>query len=383
MIARPKLNPHLTGFECIRCASVFAVGDHAEGCRKCLALGCPASVAPRYEALPHLDASRVGRSRFALRLPYSGGPSLGEGETPLVECPALAEELGLDGVAIKMEGANPTGSHKDRMSAQFVARALDRGARTVAAASSGNAGASLAAYAAAAGLDCAIVCTAEVGSAWRRAIERAGARLVVVADSKARWRLIAENVAKEGWFSATNFLDPPVGSEPFGVDGYKTLGYELAADPFARSADAVFVPTARGDVLWGIHRAFGELTREGRWASPPRLFAVEPFARIERVLAGEDPRRTFPGTTPMTSIGGGTVTYQTLQIVMQGGGSAVTVDAERAIADRLRLGRLGFDVELSSAAALTGLRVALDRGDKRIRRAVLVATSHGYKEAGP
>ncbi len=81
---------------------------------------------------------------FSPWLTCSGFDTLGKGDTPLVCLSRLADELGLDSLHAKLESSNPTGSHKDRMNAQFVAPARHRGAPAVIAASSGNAGASLA-----------------------------------------------------------------------------------------------------------------------------------------------------------------------------------------------------------------------------------------------
>ena len=178
------LNPRLVGFRCIRCDAGHPIGDYAEGCPACSEVAYPASVVPVYSDLPALGVDRPGRGtrRFGDRLPFSSFPTLGEGDTPVARLHRLAEELGLDAVDIKLEGSNPTGSHKDRMTSQFVARALIRRAPVVAAASSGNAGASLAAYAAAAGLRCAIVTKSKISPAWRRAIEMSGAELHFVED---------------------------------------------------------------------------------------------------------------------------------------------------------------------------------------------------------
>ena len=219
---------------------------------------------PVYSSLPALRVDRPGRGtrRFGDRLPFSSFPTLGEGDTPVARLHRLARSLASDAVDIKLEGSNPTGSHKDRMTSQFVARALDRQAPVVAAASSGNAGASLAAYAAAAGLRCAIVTTPKISPAWRRAIEMTGAELHFVEDPLDRWRFIRGKGETEGWFSATNVSIPPTSSEPFGVDGYKTLAYELALDPQTANADTILIPTARGDLLWGIYAGFKELVDE-------------------------------------------------------------------------------------------------------------------------
>lgn len=374
-----EINPRLRGFACLRCGETQPIADHAEGCPACLALGYPASVAPRFDGLPPLAVAGTGRGlrRFAERLPYRRFPSLGEGDTPLLALDRIAAELGLDALHLKHEGANPSGSHKDRMSAQFVARALDVGAPGVVAASSGNAGLSLAVYAAAVGIPCQVVMTEGTGTAYREAIERAGARVHVEPDSLARWRHVAELVRREGWLSATNYLDPPVGSHPFGVDGYKTLGYELAEDPAAAAADVVIVPTARGDVLWGLYLGLAEQLTEGLIDRLPRLVAAEPFPRLSRVLAGEDYRAKFAGSSPLAAINGATVTYQAVAALGRSKGSAIAVDSQEAERDQARLAADDIRLELSSAAALSALRLLLANADFPIRRAVLIGTAKG------
>jgi threonine synthase len=377
------LNSRLAGFRCIRCDVQHPVGDYAAGCPICSEAEYPASVVPVYSGLPALRDCRPGQGtpRFGNRLAYSSFPSLGEGDTPVVRLNRLTEELGLDAVDIKLEGSNPTGSHKDRMTAQFIARAVAKGASVVAAASSGNAGASLAAYAAAAGLACAIVTTPKMSPPWRRAIELTCAELHFVEEPLDRWRFIAEKSKSAGWFSATNLCQPPVGSEPFGVEGYKTLAYELLENPQTAGADTIVVPTARGDLLWGIYAGFNELLAEGVLIRMPRLVAVEPFPRLELALAGADYRGRFAGSSPLVSINGTTVTYQSVAAIQRSGGAAVSVNSRDVIADQIYLARAGHYLELSAVSALTALRSLLVSKQFAVRHAVLIATSHGYKES--
>jgi threonine synthase len=376
----PSLNPRLVGFKCIRCCTLHEIGDYAEGCPLCARSGYPISVAPVYSALPPLTAadSGYGMQRFAERLPYAAFRSLAEGNTPHAPLDHAVRALGLESVTIKLESSNPTGSHKDRMTAQFVARAAAKKASVVTAASSGNAGASLAAYAAASGLRCVIVTTPKISPAWRRAIEMTGAEMHYVDNPLERWAFIRTKVRDDGWLSATNVLNPPTGSEPFGVDGYKTIAYELATDPKTSRTDTVVVPAARGDLLWGIYAGYKELVDERAVAQMPRLVAVEPFSRLELALAGADWRGEFAGTSPMVSINGTTLTYQAVAAVERSSGIAVSVNSEQVVADQLELARAGYYLELSAAASLTGLRLASAR--IAIRNAVLIATSHGYKD---
>lgn len=373
----PVLNASIAGLRCIRCGALFPVADYLEGCPHCLALAMPASLALDYRAFPEPAAPVSAREWLA----YPAAAALGEGDTPLVDVPRLADELGVASVRVKYEGANPTGSHKDRMSALFIARAKQAGHRTVAIASSGNAGVSLAAYAGAAGIDCVVVTTPKMNANWRRAVEMSGARLVATATVEDRWRLIAEKARAGEWFPATNYLTPAVGSNPFGVDGYRAIAVELVRQWKSEPATDILVPTSRGDVLWGVARGFHDLRVAGHIKKVPRVHAVEPFPRLERVLRGEDYRNEFAGDSLMTSLGGSTVAFQALDALRQTRGTAVAVDETAVVADRQALARAGLYLELSSAAALTGLRRLLDR--KVISSAasvVLLATSHGYKE---
>lgn len=319
--------------------------------------------------------------RYAAWMPYTSWVSLGEGGTSCANFPSLAEEVNAAAIFIKNEGQNPSGSHKDRVSCLAVTRALDVGATTIVAASSGNGGASLALYAAAAGLKCCIVTTPALSPVYRRAIEMTGAEIVTAPESLDRWRHVARMAKERGWFPATNYLNPPVGSNHFGLDGLKTTAFEIFEELGAGKVDVVLVPTSRGDLIWGLYEGFSQLKTIGLIESVPRLFAIEPFARIDRVLNGEALTGSFPGTTNLVSIGGSTVTYQAIEAIRATGGGAVVVDDETVACDQVRLARHGCYVELSSAAALTGLKLLLKDGRiSRQESIILIATSNGYKE---
>lgn len=307
--------------------------------------------------------------------------NLGEGGTPCESFPSLAKELKAANLFIKNEGLNPSGSHKDRASCMAVTRAIDVGATTIVAASSGNGGASLALYAAAAGIRCCIVTTPALSPIYTRAITMTGAELVTVPENLDRWRFVAAAVQERGWFPATNYLNPPVGGNHFGLDGLKTVAYELFEDVGAEHLDAVLIPTSRGDLIWGLYEGFRQIREVGLLETVPRLFAIEPFPRISRVLGGEEFTGSFPGETALVSIGGSTVTYQAIEAIRASGGGVAVVDDESVVRDQLRLAQHGCYAELASAAILTGLGILLNDG--RISRdasVVLIATSNGYKE---
>ena len=376
------LNPMLLGFSCIRCGTELPVGDYFEGCPSSLARGEPSTVTPLFRQWPARlsDPAKRGMERYAAWMPYTSWVTLGEGGTSCVGFPSLADEVKTASLFIKNEGQNPSGSHKDRVSCLTVTRALDIGAKKIVAASSGNGGASLALYAAAAGLECCVVTTPALSPIFRRAIQATGAELAFAPESLERWHIVAER-AGEGWFPATNYLNPPVGSNPFGLAGLSTVAFEMFEEMGAGESDVVLVPTSRGDLIWGLYQGFSQLEAIGLIGSLPRLFAVEPFPRISRVLGGEKVTGSFPGSTSLVSIGGSTVTWQAVEAIRATGGGAVVVDDRAVERDQTRLARHGCYAELSSAATLTGLELLLNDGRvSRKDRIVLIATSNGYKD---
>lgn len=364
-----QMNPRLSGLRCIRCATTWPPGDYPEGCPSCLAAGHPASLECRYDA---------SDSDVTMPLPVLSPVTLGEGDTPCLAAPDLARDEGVGELWLKCEGANPTGSHKDRMAAQLVSRARLAGASRVAAASSGNAGVSIAAYCAAAGLQADIAITNNCPPLQRQAMEHFGARLSAFEDSLARWPYVEDLCRNEGAFAGTNYLNPPVGTHPYGVEGYKPIAQEIL-DRCGSPTD-IIVPTARGDLLWGIFLGWQHLLQTGRIERLPRLHAVEPYARLSQARATGDARGLWEGATDQYSIAGGTCTLQSLEALARSGGAPVEVTDLSASKAQQRLLRRGVSAELSSAAALAAV--------SQLRRAgvldaessvVLMVTSDGRR----
>ena len=283
-------------------------------------------------------------------MPYTNGVTLGEGRTPCMALPRLAQLLGIQQLTAKCEGMNPTGSHKDRMSAQAVTRALAVDAHKVVLASSGNAAVSAAAYCAAAGLPCEIATYREMPEPFARALDRLGARRVAFDHGLDRWTHVRRQVEEEGAFALTNFCVPAVGSPAFGVEGYRAVALECVAEGCV--PDHVIVPTARGDLLWGLYSGLRDLLAAGLIASMPRLWAVEPFARLSQVLAGASAQADFSGSTAQFSIAGSTVTLQQQIAVQHSGGGAVVVDDADAARGVAQLGAQGLWVELCAGAGV-------------------------------
>ena len=142
-------NARLQGLRCLHCAMRYPIALVHDGCAACRARGVYVSLCADY-----LPSDRPSDS--AHNLPYTQGVTLSEGNTPLLNVSELAKLSGVAQLRMKDESRNPTGSHKDRMSAVGISQALEFGAHTVVLASSGNAAVSAAHYAKAAGLACEV-----------------------------------------------------------------------------------------------------------------------------------------------------------------------------------------------------------------------------------
>jgi threonine synthase len=372
-------NPRLQRLRCISCSHVLPHGDHPRGCPVCEQAQRPSSLEAVYVDLPtSLQPSAAG-FRWGAWMPYLSGVSLGEGATPCLELPRLAADLGVARVSVKHEGMNPTGSHKDRMASQAISRALDAGAQSVVLASSGNAAISAAAYCAAAGLPCEVATYQGMPESFVRALQQFGARRVTFERSADRWLHVRRRVEDDGAFALTNYLLPPVGSPVFGVEGYRAIALECAMDGCV--PDHVLVPTARGDLLWGIYSGFRDLLAAGLVARLPRLWVIEPFARLSQVLEGTPAQTEFAGTTAQFSVAGGTVTLQQVHAVRRSGGGAVVVDDNEAQRGSTRLAQEGFWVELCAGATVGALAQLVRIG--RIApsdHALLVVTAKGDRD---
>ncbi|HWB54905.1 MAG TPA: pyridoxal-phosphate dependent enzyme, partial [Tepidisphaeraceae bacterium] len=195
------------------------------------------------------------------RAPLEFQLSLGEGHTPLVRSRHIGPSLGLKHLYFKLEGVNPTGSYKDRFAAAAVSDMMSKGKRRCVATSSGNTGAALAAYCAAAGLKCEIA-VVETAPPEKLAQMRAyGANVFKVKGfgvspeiTQKAFDLIHERASApdaELQISAFKF-------SPVGMAGVKTISYEIAKE-LDNNIDRVFVPAGGGGLTLAVARGFEDL----------------------------------------------------------------------------------------------------------------------------
>jgi threonine synthase len=338
-------------------------------------------------ALP-VRAGEPGLFRFRDLLPLRAGTvavSLGEGGTPLVDLPELAAQVGVGRLLVKDETRNPTWSYKDRLAAVGLTTATELGVDTVVVCSTGNHGAAVAAYAARAGVRCVVLTLQSVPEAMKTLMGVYGASVAALRTGPERWALMRELVAERGWMPMSGHADPPVGSPSYGIDGYKTIAYELF-EQLSGLPDVVVVPTAYADGLTGIARGFDDLVTLGLADRVPRLLAAEPFGPLRSALENGTDR---PGPVPAGpslsfSIASPVGTYQGLVSLRRSGGGAVAVPDDETVMDaQQRLGRQGLYLEASSAIALPALERWQQDGEVGERdTVVLIGTSTGLKDVG-
>ena len=260
--------------ECSRCETTFDYSTAQNLCSK-----CASPLLARYELEAaqrtlNLDAlkDRVHSIwRYAEVMPDSEPVSLGEGMTPLIHATRYGSHIGASRLFIKDEGLNPTGSFKARGLSAAVSMAKALGKETIALPTAGNAGGAAAAYAAQAGIGCVIAMPEDTPSANILEAKAFGAdvRLVdgLISDCG---KLIAEQVAAEGWYEVSTL------KEPYRIEGKKTMGYELWENFDGELPDAIVYPTGGGVGLIGMWKAFAELESMGLIDDRrPRMIAVQ------------------------------------------------------------------------------------------------------------
>jgi threonine synthase len=380
----------VSALRCTNCGREYEppLGYRCERCGSPLTLVYESERAPAGGA--RWDGAGEGLWRWHAALPDvapANRVSLGEGDTPLVHARRIGAAHGLDGVFVKSEGVNPTGSFKDRPTAVGVSTALELGMSTVVASSTGNAGASLAAYAARAGLRAVVVASATSPDAKVAPIVSHGAQVVRIGGSVSHAAELAHTAAlRWGWLNVTStFLNP------YTVEGNKTVAYELAAQ-LGRAPDYVVVPVGVGPLLVGIHRGFRELQRWGIVDRVPRMVAVQaarcaPIARaFER---GEDVVGAWHG--PYDTVAGGIADplhgYErdatfALRVVRASGGVVLACSEREIVAATLALAEdEGIFSEPTGAAAIAALAQLRERCATGPDTCVVcLATGHGLKD---
>ena len=310
------------------------------------------------------------------RLPVPAGTpvvSLGEGSTPLLPAPVLSELTGCS-VYLKVEGSNPTGSFKDRGMTVAVTLAAARGAQTVICASTGNTSASAAAYAARAGLRCAVLVPKGNIALGKLAQALAhGARLLEVDGYFDDCLELVRKMADDYPVALVNSVNPER------LQGQKTAAFEIV-DELGDAPDVHCLPVGNAGNISAYWLGYREYAADGICGKTPRMFGFQAAGAAPIVLGRPVPDPSTIATA--IRIGNPASWTKAIEARDESGGSITAVtDREILSAYRLLARTVGVFVELGSAASVAGLLQAADQGRLPAGgRVVCTVTGHGLKD---
>jgi threonine synthase len=361
---------------CFSCDARFGDDPTLYTCGKC---GSPLEV--NYEPREFTEARRFegeGVWRYQPLLPVRQLVTLGEGGTGLHRCARLGAEIGIPRLFVKNEGENPTGSFKDRGMTVGIALAKKVGAKAVGCASTGNTSASMAAYAARAGLTALVLLPA--GKVALGKLSQAiahGARIAQIdGNFDDAMRLVVELSLKQRSVYLLNSINA------YRLEGQKTLAFEIC-EALKDAPDAVVLPMGNAGNISAIWKGFNEWKRLGRIRRLPKMIGVqaEKAAPIARAWME---RRAFrrienPETIATAIRIGAPVSYEKALAALEesGGEAGIVTDREILEAQRYLARTEGLFVEPASAVPIAYLRKRKLRG---LRSVVCVTTGHGLKD---
>jgi threonine synthase len=374
---------------CVSCKKEFDPKKIVYTCDRC---GEKLDVIYDYEAVKSkVERSeleqRHGASSFRYRefLPIfdiSKVPSLGEGGTPLVQCRRLGERLGLSDLYAKDETRNPTGVFKDRATVMATNKALEFDRRIVTIASTGNAAASMAAYAAKAGLSCVVFVPEETPIGKLSQSIAYGADVVQIRGNYDQaYDLAVEACEVFHWYNcnpATN---------PFRTEGKKTTAYELCEQFDWKPPDWVVVPIGNGCNLAGIWKGLKEYNELGFISEKPQMLGIQPTGSDPLVSAFKQKRGTLEPVTPKTLAGALAVGkprnfIKAMKSLQESNGVAESVTDDEILEAQSVLARTeGIFAEPGGAAPLAGIIKLVKEGTiDRHDRICCVVTGNGLKD---
>ncbi|MGA9183111.1 MAG: threonine synthase [Candidatus Acidiferrales bacterium] len=390
------------------CAAVYGIREQIYVCPRCdgpLEIAVPLESVRQPRDLPKLwDAraashdpkDRSGVWRYRELLPFEDGApivTLFEGNTPLYDAPRSAKYAGLASLRLKHQGCNPTASFKDTGMTVAVTQAALLGARTVVCASTGNTAASLAAYAARAELQCAILLPqGQISPAKLAQSMDYGALVCEIAGNfDDCMRLIGELSDEPSIYIANSI-------NPFRIEGQKTVAFEILQQCDWRVPDHVVVPGGNMGNSSALGKGFDEMLRLGLIDRLPKLSVIQAegsaplahlFAALQSAGAAADehiPDHIDVVSNPRTlataiKIGAPVSWKKALRAVLRSHGSIITV-TEQEIADaKAIIGRDGIGCEPASATTLAGIRNLVAGGKIRPEESVIaVLTGHVLKD---
>jgi threonine synthase len=357
----------------LRCADGHVAADGASWrcpvCRRPWELADPTRFDPRA-----IDPTTWSLWRYAAMLPTVPAVTLGEGGTPLVSVTLPEGDF-----RAKLEFLSPTGSYKDRGSALLVNHLRGLGVTEIVEDSSGNAGASLAAYAAAGGIRARVYVPARSSAAKRRQIAEAGAEVVEVPGGRAAAGDACRRDVGRGAVYASHCWSPMF------LTGQSTCAWEIWEQLGGKLPDAVVCPVGQGNLFLGLSRGFAALRHAGLVSALPRMYAVQSAACAPIARAWQDTRRDPVPVREGLTIAEGILTSRPIRgreimnVLRATGGAAVAVSDDAIRVAQTHLRAAGLSVEPTSAVAVAAL--PLLREQLADRSVVVPLTGSGLKSA--
>ena len=376
--------------KCIECDATYDIDEIIYKCGKCD--GILEVVTDLDEISKKISTNKwKGTSlsvwRYADFLPIKDRMNivtLNEGGTGLHRCKRLAEKIGLNKLFIKFEGENPTGSFKDRGMTVGISKARELGVSTVICASTGNTSASLAAYAAKAGMQCIVLVPAgKIGVGKLAQAMAHGARLVQVKGNfDDSLDMVFKICERNNQIYLLNSINP------FRIEGQKTIAFEVT-EQLGISPDCMVMPVGNAGNISAAWKGFNEFEAVGLIKTKPRMIGIQAEGASPIVNAYRKKQRTIePILSPETvataiRIGNPVSWMKALNSIYDSKGHAETVsDQEILDAQRLLAQTEGIFAEPASATPIASLRNLLDQGEiEKTDSVVCVATGHGLKDA--
>jgi threonine synthase len=325
------------------------------------------------------------RYRELLPLPTSSPPvTLGEGMTPLLDCPRMARLLGISQLLIKDESQLPTGSFKSRGMAVAVSMARHLGVKRLALPTAGNAGGAAAAYGARAGVEVFVFMPDDTPVVNQLEAHLFGAKVFLVNGLITDCgKLVREGAEKTGWFDLSTL------KEPYRLEGKKTMGLEVAEQLDWRLPDVILYPTGGGTGLIGMWKAFREL-RELGWLKSekmPRLISCQSDGCAPIVRAFEaNERFAQPFANAHTIASGLRVPaavgdFMMLDAIRESGGCAIDGREERIVEwMRAAAGAEGISVCPETAVCLDCVERLKQNGQIRTGDQVVIFNTGAFQK---
>lgn len=308
--------------------------------------------------------------------------TLEEGGTPFCKCDKLGEELGVN-LYVKVEGSNPTGSFKDRGMTVGMTKAMELGVSTVGCASTGNTSASLAAYAARAGLRCIVFLPS--GKVALGKLAQAmfhGAEVISINGNFDEALEAMTALALEKHLYLLNSINP------FRLEGQKTIGYEILHSLGWQSPDRIILPVGNAGNISAIWKGVSEFYDAGFVDSKPMMTGIQaegacPITNAFKKHSKEIVPVENPETIATAIRIGAPVSYtKALNAIYDSNGYSETVSDEEILsAQKLLARKEGIGVEPASAASIAGLKKLVEMGEiDKGETVTCVVTGHLLKD---